>query len=59
MELVIVHEAGGVNKSPHLESAMFAVPAEQNDLIQAVCRNCLLSKRPKESRNNINNKALK
>lgn len=52
MELIIVHEAEGVNKSPHLESATFAHSAEQNDLIHVARRNCLLGKRPKESGNN-------
>lgn len=52
MELTIVHKAVGANKSPHLESAMFALSAEQNDLIHAARMNCCLGKRPKESGNN-------
>ena len=51
MEVIILHEADGVNKSPHLESAMFAHSAEQNDLIHAAWWNCLLGKRPKERGN--------
>lgn len=54
MELIIVHEAEGVHKSPHLESTTFALLAEQNDLIHAAWRkNCLLGKRLMETRNNI------
>ncbi len=52
MELIIVHKDEGVNKSPHLENAMFALSAEQNDLIHAVCRNCLLGVWPMEVGNN-------
>lgn len=52
MEVIILHEAEGVNKSLHLESAMFAHSVEQNDLIHAARWNCLLGKRPKESGNN-------
>lgn len=52
MELTIVHEAEGVNESLHLESAMLALSAEQNDLIHAAWMNCCLGKRPKQSGNN-------
>lgn len=52
MALITVQKAEGVNKSPHLESATFALSAEQNDLIHAAQRNCLLGKRPKASGNN-------
>lgn len=41
----------GENKSLHLESEIFAPSAEQPDLIHTAWRNCLLGKRPKESRN--------
>lgn len=54
VELMIVHEAEGVNKSPHLESARFALWAEQNDLIHAAWRNCLLDKRPEKSQYGYN-----
>lgn len=51
MEVIVAHVAQGVNKSPHLESASFAVRGEHNDLIHTAWRNCLLGKRTKESWN--------
>lgn len=48
-----MHEVQGANKSPHLESAMFALSAEQNDLIHAAWRNCWFGESLKEKRNKI------
>lgn len=52
MELIVVRDAEGVDKSPHLENATSALPAEHNDLIHAAGRNCWSGKRPKEESGN-------